>query len=343
MTGRKRYKVMSNELEPKPTPGHPVIYQIRLKGYLDSQWTDWFEGLTITREKNGDTLLTGPVIDQAALHGLLKKVRDLGMPLISVVQVQPKETHSYRSNKEMRVNTHRKNALGAGILFVIADIAGFSSIPFLGFVNNPDYLIKVAENRNPLVTGGLLILTMELACSGIAIWLFPVLKKQNEALALWAVGLRMIEVICGIVSAIGLLALIPLSQEFLKAGTPDASSFQTLGAVIQTTRAWSRDVFMLFAWGLGALLYNYIFFQAKLLPRWLSGWGIVAILLHLASCLLTIFDIIGPSSPMQIFLLAPSALQEIVLAIWLIVKGFDPSAIASLSAKTATKELLSAA
>lgn len=241
------------------------------------------------------------------------------------------------------MNTHRKNALGAGILFVIADIAGFACIPFLGFLNNPDYLIKVAENRNQLVMGGLLILAMELACSGIAIWLYPVLKKQNEALALWAVGLRMIEVICGIVSAIGLLALIPLSQEFLKAGTPDASYFQTLGAVIQTTRAWTRDVFMLFAWGLGALLYNYIFFQAKLLPRWLSGWGIVAILLHLASCLLIIFDIIGPASPMQVFLLAPSALQEIVLAVWLIVKGFNPSAIASLSVKTAGNELLSAA
>ena len=75
---------MSNELEPKPTPSQPVVYQIRLKGHLDSQWTDWFEGLSITLEEDGDTLLTGPVVDQAALHGLLKKVRDLGMPLISV-------------------------------------------------------------------------------------------------------------------------------------------------------------------------------------------------------------------------------------------------------------------
>ena len=79
---------MSNELEPKPTPSRPVIYQIRLKGHLGSQWTDWFEGLTITLEKDGDTLLTGPVIDQAALHGLLKKVRDLGMPLVSVSPVE---------------------------------------------------------------------------------------------------------------------------------------------------------------------------------------------------------------------------------------------------------------
>ena len=62
----------------------PGLYEIRLKGHLGSQWTDWFEGLTITLEDNGDTLLTGPVIDQAALHGLLKKVRDLGLPLVSV-------------------------------------------------------------------------------------------------------------------------------------------------------------------------------------------------------------------------------------------------------------------
>ena len=66
-----------------------LCYEIRLKGHLDSQWTDWFEGLTITLEDNGDTLLLGPVVDQAALHGLLKKVRDLGLPLVSVCPVPP--------------------------------------------------------------------------------------------------------------------------------------------------------------------------------------------------------------------------------------------------------------
>ena len=80
---------MSNELDPKAAPGQPMVYQIRIKGHLGSQWTDWFEGLTITLEEDGDTLLTGPVIDQAALHGLLKKVRDLGMPLVSVSPVEP--------------------------------------------------------------------------------------------------------------------------------------------------------------------------------------------------------------------------------------------------------------
>ena len=84
---------MSNKLIVKSDPGQPMVYQITIKGHLGHQWTDWFEGLVITLEDNGDTLLTGLVIDQAALHGLLKKVRDLGMPLVSVIQVQSIETH----------------------------------------------------------------------------------------------------------------------------------------------------------------------------------------------------------------------------------------------------------
>jgi hypothetical protein len=75
---------MSNKLNPTIDPCEPIVYQIRLKGHLGGQWTEWFEHMTITLEDNGDTLLTGPVADQAALHGLLKKVRDLGLPLLSV-------------------------------------------------------------------------------------------------------------------------------------------------------------------------------------------------------------------------------------------------------------------
>ena len=98
MTGHKRYRVMSNELESKPTPSQTVIYQIRIKGHLGHQWTDWFDGLTITLEEDGDTLLTGPVIDQAALHGLLKKVRDLGMPLVSVSPLEPGQADTSNVN-----------------------------------------------------------------------------------------------------------------------------------------------------------------------------------------------------------------------------------------------------
>lgn len=78
---------MSNNLNPKTDPDQPSIYQIRIKGHLGREWTDWFGGLSITLEDNGDTLLAGQVVDQAALHGLLRQVRDLGMPLLSVIRV----------------------------------------------------------------------------------------------------------------------------------------------------------------------------------------------------------------------------------------------------------------
>ena len=89
MTGHKRRRELSNKINPKTDPSQPTLYKIRIKGHLGREWTDWFEGLTITLEDNGDTLLTGPVVDQAALHGLLKKVRDLGLPLVSVNPVKP--------------------------------------------------------------------------------------------------------------------------------------------------------------------------------------------------------------------------------------------------------------
>ena len=80
---------MSKGLKPNTEPGQPIVYQIRIKGHLGRQWTDWFGSVAITLEDNGNTLLTGPVVDQAALHGLLRKVRNLGMPLLSVNRVKP--------------------------------------------------------------------------------------------------------------------------------------------------------------------------------------------------------------------------------------------------------------
>ena len=83
---------MANERNSNTDPRQPIIYQIRIQGHLGSEWTDWFGGLSVTLEDNGDTLLTGSVIDQAALHGLLRKVRDLGMPLLSVNCLQTGQT-----------------------------------------------------------------------------------------------------------------------------------------------------------------------------------------------------------------------------------------------------------
>ncbi len=90
---------MSNEINSKTDLSQPMIYQIRIKGHLRREWSDWFLGLTITAQDLGDTLLTGPVVDQAALHGLLKKVRDLGMPLLSVMSVKPDQAETSNGNE----------------------------------------------------------------------------------------------------------------------------------------------------------------------------------------------------------------------------------------------------
>ncbi len=90
---------MADKRNPKSVPSEPIIYQIRIKGHLGLQWTNWFEGLTITLEDNGETLLTGAVVDQAALYGLLRKVRDLGMPLLSVIRVNPSQGDAPTANQ----------------------------------------------------------------------------------------------------------------------------------------------------------------------------------------------------------------------------------------------------
>ena len=89
-----KHKGTDNVKQPyaKTDPGQPIVYQIRMEGHLDTQWVDWFSGLFITLEENGDTLLTGPIVDQAALFGLVKKIRDLGLPLVSLNRVDPEKS-----------------------------------------------------------------------------------------------------------------------------------------------------------------------------------------------------------------------------------------------------------
>ena len=99
---------MSQTHASKKAHPEPELYEIRIRGHLDARWANRFEGLTITLEEDGNTLLTGQVIDQAALHSLLKKVRDLGLPLVSIVSVQFNKTHSYRSKKGDQKNEHKQ-------------------------------------------------------------------------------------------------------------------------------------------------------------------------------------------------------------------------------------------
>jgi hypothetical protein len=234
------------------------------------------------------------------------------------------------------MNTYRKNAIIVGALFIIATVLGVLGRSFYQpILDAPDYLIKISANENQVIIGGLLALLAAFACAGIAIGLYPVLKKHHEALALGSVGLRIMEGMLIIVGVVGLLSLLTLSQEYVTAGASNASLFQASGTSLLAVRDWAGKLSII-AFTLGALMYYYVFYQSKLVPRWLSGWGFLGAALSLAAALLAISGQIIYFSTPFILLQVPIGVQEMVLAVWLIVKGFNPSAIASGSAKTAT-------
>ena len=241
------------------------------------------------------------------------------------------------------MNNFRKLAISAGILFIIYTSVDVLSFLFLGPVNSTNYLVSISENAGLVGAGAFLLLIGGACASGIAISLYPVLKKSNEVLALGAVGFRISEGVLMFVSVCALLSLITLSQIFVKAGAPDSSYFQTLGELLKAVKAWVGNVGSLLAFSIGCTLYYIIFYRTKLVPRWLSVWGLVFGISGIVSCALVSTGLIAPFSTAQIVMVVPMLPQEMVLAVWLIVKGFNPPAIASLSAKTTANELLSAA
>jgi Domain of unknown function (DUF4386) len=136
---------------------------------------------------------------------------------------------------------------------------------------------------------------------------------------------------------------LALSQEFVKAGAPESSYFQTADVLITTGADWLRDWAMLWTWCIGALMYYSVFYQFRLVPRWLSVWGLVGITLTIIFSCLVMFHLIPPLGTIQLILTLPIFVQEMVFAVWLIANGVNPSVVASKSGKTETNELLSAA
>jgi Domain of unknown function (DUF4386) len=229
------------------------------------------------------------------------------------------------------MNTSRMTAGTVGVLFIVATVLNVPGNTLTkAIVDAPDYLVNVSASGNQVVIGALLVLISAFASAGIAIGLYPVLKKHNEALALGAVGLRLIEAVFYMVAVACLLSLLTLSQEYVKAVTPDASLFLTSGTVLLAVKGWAGELGVI-AFTLGGLMYYCVFYQSRLIPRWLSVWGIISVALTLASVLLTLFGQITPLSTVFVLLNLPIGLQEMVMAVWLIVKGFNPSAVSSES------------
>jgi len=233
------------------------------------------------------------------------------------------------------MNSIRKTAIIVGVLFITATVASSLAFAILApILNAPDILVNVSANITQVIIGVLLLLIDCVAVVFIPVMLFPIFKKHNETLALGYLGFRIIESVILIVGSIILLSLLTLSQEYVQAAAPDVSYFQTLGTLLLAVYDWALLVGIMIVFSITALILNYLLYKSKLVPRFISVWGLIGATLLLAVGLLEIFGF-----NLTEILSLPIALQEMVFAVWLIVKGFNPSAIASGSAKTDINEI----
>ena len=226
------------------------------------------------------------------------------------------------------MNTYRKTAIIVGVLLIACTAATILSLMLLNPVlDDPAYLTKVAENETRAIVGAILEVIWAATAMGIAIWLYPVLRKHNEALSLGSVVFRAVEGVFVFVGTLGLLSLLTLGKEYVGGVASAPLPFETVGTLLLAMRHWTLDGIVLITFCLGALLYYCVFYQSRLIPRWLSGWGFLGAALSLAVTLYSLFNPGFVVSWMHTLLNAPIAFQEMVFAVWLIVKGFNPSAI----------------
>jgi Domain of unknown function (DUF4386) len=231
------------------------------------------------------------------------------------------------------MDTNRGIAVATGVLFIIATVADLISRvalvqPILGA---PDYLTKISANEDQVLLGALFLFIGAVSAAGIALALYPVLRKHNGGLAIGSVGFRLIEGALYLGMVVCLLTLVTLSRESANAGAAASSAYVVPGALVMAARDSLSQVSVL-TFGLGALMYYWVFYRSRLVPRWLSAWGLVAIPMVMVSILLVMFGLLESFSPPQLVLALPILLQEMVLAVWLIAKGFNPSTIAAESA-----------
>jgi hypothetical protein len=221
------------------------------------------------------------------------------------------------------MSNSRTNARVTGILFILGTATGMAAAALSGpILQTADLLAAAAAHRGQLLLSALFVMFMGLSCAGIGMSLYPVIKRRGEGLAAGVLGFRVIEGAFQIASAVGFVALLALGEGFVKAGSPASSFFLPAAAVVMTVTDFLGNGAYLFPWSAAAFIYYGVFYRTRLLPRWLSLWGFAGLGLMLAAAFAGIFGLLGSMTAVQILLNLPIMLQELVLAVWLIVRGY---------------------
>jgi hypothetical protein len=217
---------------------------------------------------------------------------------------------------------YRKTAIIVGALFIIATAITIVGIVFMGssLENDPVDLVKVADNESGIIIAGICWIILAISVAGIGFFMHPILKKYHEGLSLGYVSFRLIEAVLILVSVISLQSLLTLSQEYV-AGNMNATDYEPLVILLMALFDWSFVIGTMIFLGLGGLVLNFILFKLKLVPSWLSIWGFIGV-----ACIL-LYGFISLFGHDPNILAAPIAVQEMVFAVWIIIKGFTPPEI----------------
>jgi hypothetical protein len=227
-------------------------------------------------------------------------------------------------------SSSRRTAIATGVLFVVATATDLLATAVLQpLLTGSGYLGALAEDPARVSVGALLEFVAAGTCAGIAIALYPVLKRFAAGFAMGSVVFRAIEGVMYTVATLSLLSLLAIAQSAAAAAGPDRPGFQTIGDSFVALREVAVNAGV-GAFVVGALLYYVVMFRSRLVPRWLSAWGIGAELLLAVACLAALFNHVSVTS--YALLALPIAVQEMVLAAWLITKGFSTSALAGAAA-----------
>jgi hypothetical protein len=228
---------------------------------------------------------------------------------------------------DKHIDTNRQAARIVGVLFIFATVTAILGLLFYEPILGPDYLIRGAENANQVILGALMELILVGTAIGTTVWLFPFLRKYNESMALGYLVFRFLEAIIITIGIVAMLSLLTLSKEFVAAAAPNASAFQASGRLLLAVHDWTFVLGPNLMLGVNTMMCSYLLYKSRLVPRFIAVWGLTGATLVFIAGLLELFGVILQVSVWGMLLAMPIASYEMILAVWLIVKGFNSSAI----------------
>ena len=220
------------------------------------------------------------------------------------------------------MNSNRKTSIFYGVLIIAGILFGIlNTVPA---IESPDYLSKLSSIKTQVLIAVFFQFAMASVYVCIIVLLFPIVKTYSERIALGYFGFRLIGAMFLFIGIVSLLLLLFLSQKFNSVGNPTSSYYQIIGELLRNGRDWMNHIGMILPWTIGGFLLYYSFLKMRLIPVWLSIWGILGSALVLIGTILFMFDIIKIVTPIYFVFMIPTALFELILAIFLFVKGFSP-------------------